>query len=133
MMLELPPFRMWLEKEVTRDGEWVSSWTIDRSELLGGERSVFYWLHAICKRSREDAIRLTRLYYRVRDEGDCFPGRPFVIEDVAAGIRRDVAPHAWMFDALAHATWCVACRANPQVVGSLCAWCARAPIADLYS
>lgn len=135
-MIELPQFKLWLAKEVMAvgsDSQWVSAWTVDRSEPIGGERAVFYWLHAIQKRSREDAIRLTRLYFAVRDAGGCHPDRPFSLGDIPAGLRRDVQPHAWMFQALADANWCHACRACPQLIGPLCAWCAHAPVSELYS
>jgi hypothetical protein len=130
-MIELPPFRMWLTKTPTVDG-WVSSWNVDRSELLAGERSIFYWLHAIQKRSREDATRLTRLYYAVRDDGAAHPTRDFDMTAVSAGMRRDVQPHEWLFHALTDATWCEACWSCPRFsTCALCAWCFAAPIAEL--
>lgn len=127
MSVDLPPFKLWLDKATAdTDSGWVSGWKADKTELLGGERAVFYWLHVYRQRSRVEAIRLTKLYWKVRDEGGCAPGKSFDINDVPAGLRRDVAPHVWMFVALSQATWCEECRTCPALVGTMCAWCALA-------
>jgi hypothetical protein len=132
-MIELPPFRMWLEKSTAEtDTGWVSGWRVDRSECLGGELSVFYGLHVMRGRSRPDAIRLARLYWAVRDAGSCAPGVPFDLHAVPAAMRRDVQPFVWIFDELADATWCEACRSCPRFsTHRLCAWCLAAPIAEM--
>lgn len=135
-MVELPPFKLWLAKDaiaVGSDVRWTSAWSVDRSEPIGGERSVFYWLHAMQQRSRVDAVHLGKMYWSVRDDGGCFPGRPFSLGDVAAGVRRDVQPHTWMFAALADASWCQGCKANPKLLGEFCVWCAQAPISEIPS
>src|SRR5690348_9215718 len=96
----LPPYKLWLTS--VRDGPtdaptWRGSeWREDRSELLGAERSVFYWLHALLGRPRAQSLEWTRLYLRVRDAS----GWPVTRETVPARLLHDVVSHEQLFDRL---------------------------------
>lgn len=141
--LRLPVYRLRLRKEPfyrrarfggQHEQRWASSWETDESDLLGGERSVWTWLHAIRGKSPADATKLTVLYWSIRELGGCHPDRPFTLDEVPASRQFDVRRVETMFALLTDATWCAACRSAPMRLDAaqypyLCAWCACAPIA----
>jgi hypothetical protein len=109
---------------------WLGSeWREDPSELLGAERSVFYWLRAAHGKSQEQSLAWTRLYFVVRDAA----GWPVAPESMPARFLHDAKQHAWLFNQLARASWCSECRAAPAVdARGVCAWCLAAPIGACY-
>jgi hypothetical protein len=141
--LQLPVYRLRLRKQPYyargrhggsgREG-WTSSWEIDESDLLGGERSVQTWLHAIRGNSPADATRLSVLYWSIRAVGGTHPDRPFDIDEVPASRQLDVRRYIAMFEILADATWCLGCRSAPACSDDrgLCHWCERAPIGRVF-
>jgi hypothetical protein len=134
-LVRLPAYAMRLRSGSARsaagDTVWLGSeWRTDERDHLGGERSVWTYIHAVAGRSADQAARWTALYWRVRDA----TGWPVTIERVPAALLHDVRQHATLFDRLGHASWCVACHGAPALPAHwLCWWCAAAPVAALYA
>lgn len=102
-----------------------SAWTEDRGQFLGGERSVYTWLHAILGKPASASTEWTRLYWRIRDAA----GGPLSRDRVPARFHHDVDRLPGLFQALETASWCSACHAAPALPATgYCAWCAAAPI-----
>lgn len=128
----LPPYRLVLRSvragsfDAPGGPTWLGSeWREDRSELLGGERSVCSWLRAVHAKSEAQSREWARLYWRVRDAA----GWPVSRETVPARLLHDAESHAWLFNQLARASWCTGCLAAPALdAAGFCAWCGVAPI-----
>lgn len=138
--LHLPVYRMRLHRQPyhARQGgrceqRWTSEWTIDDTDPLGGERSVYTWLHAIRGNVERDALKLTVLYWSIRAIGGTHPDRPFDLDEVPASRQLDCRHYVGMFELLADATWCDACRSAPMASDrGLCLWCEAAPIGRIW-